>query len=291
MSSHEKQTRTSTRVSWFSKWPKWAGYAAAGWSLVYALFGIYWALGGSYFPFGENDPRALMMGSFLTNLRADLGGLIIAAVNLIGFVVALAAVRSWGRRIPSWLLISYSWLMCVTLVLVIPDVRIVQNFAYSLVLHFELIDWRVFNQVYCIAGGFLWGAAALSFRHSLRDACGNCGRTEENAGLAVKSATRWGRRFTYLAAVLSLPYRIVRWAWAFGIPLGTMLDTNSNLTLVMMELFLGAMCIGGGLLTLGLTQQWGEVFPRWFPFMAGNQVPVWFAVVPATILLSSRLQV
>ncbi|MGG3622137.1 hypothetical protein ABES25_00955 [Bacillus gobiensis] len=284
MFSNEKQSSISTRSSWFSTWPKWAGYAAAGWSLIYAVFGIYWGLGGSHFPFGENDPRAMMMGSFLTSLRADTGGLTIAATNLIGFAVALAMVKTSGRLILGWVLLFFSWLMCVTLLLVIPDVRIVQNFAYLFVLHVELVDWLVLNQVFCIAGGFLWGAAALSYHRKLNEACGCCGRKDDSHGASVKSAARWGKRFTYIAVVMALPYAIVRWAWAFGIPFGTTLDTNSSPPLIMMELFLGAMCIGGGILTLGLTQRWGEVFPRWFLFMAGKPVPVWLAVVPSTLM-------
>lgn len=34
-------------------WPEWAGYATAVWSGAYGLLGLYWALGGGAFPFGE----------------------------------------------------------------------------------------------------------------------------------------------------------------------------------------------------------------------------------------------
>ncbi len=39
----------------------------------------------------------------------------------------------------------------------------------------------------------------------------------------------------------------------------------------------------GAVLTLGLTQQWGEVFPRWIIGLAGRRVPIALAVVPASI--------
>jgi hypothetical protein len=37
----------------------------------------------------------------------------------------------------------------------------------------------------------------------------------------------------------------------------------------------------GGVLTLGLTQRWGEVFPRRLPVLSGRRVPPLLAVVPA----------
>lgn len=63
----------------------------------------------------------------------------------------------------------------------------------------------------------------------------------------------------------------------------------------MAEFILGAMAAGGALLTLGLAQRWGSVFPRWIPFLRGRRVPVWLAVVPATavagILTASGLAI
>ena len=38
------------------------------------------------------------------------------------------------------------------------------------------------------------------------------------------------------------------------------------------------------LLTLGLVQRWGEVFPRWIPFLAGKRVPPALAIVPASLV-------
>jgi hypothetical protein len=42
--------------------------------------------------------------------------------------------------------------------------------------------------------------------------------------------------------------------------------------------------IVGALLTLGLVQRWGEVFPRWMIGLAGRRVPIALAVVPASIV-------
>jgi hypothetical protein len=43
------------------------------------------------------------------------------------------------------------------------------------------------------------------------------------------------------------------------------------------------MALGGALLTLGLIQHWGEVFPSWLPVLAGRRVPPGLAIVPATV--------
>jgi hypothetical protein len=226
-----------------------------------------------------------MMGSFLSNLDVDVGGTVIATAGLGGTVVAFAMVSTWGRRIPSKLLLSYSWIMSVTLVLIIPDSRIVQNFAYLFLLHFDLIDWRVVNQVFCMVGGLIWGASSLAYFRLTRDACVNCGRKDVSEGSTAKSAAQWGKWFTYLAVFMALPYGIVRWAWALSIPLGINDSTIvGNKDIIITEAILGGLCIGGGILTLGLIQRWGEFFPRWCLFLAGKQIPIWIVLIPATVI-------
>lgn len=43
---------------------------------------------------------------------------------------------------------------------------------------------------------------------------------------------------------------------------------------------LSVVSMAAALLTLGLVRPWGEVFPRWLPFVGGTPVPLW----PATIM-------
>ena len=40
----------------------------------------------------------------------------------------------------------------------------------------------------------------------------------------------------------------------------------------------------GAILTLELVLRWGEVFPRWIPFLGGKRVPISLAVVPASLV-------
>lgn len=47
---------------------------------------------------------------------------------------------------------------------------------------------------------------------------------------------------------------------------------------------LATLAVGGALLTLGLTQRWGEVYPRWVPFLRGKPVRPRTAIIPATVV-------
>lgn len=46
---------------------------------------------------------------------------------------------------------------------------------------------------------------------------------------------------------------------------------------------LSVVSLSAALLTIGLVRPWGEVFPRWIPWLGGCRVPVALAVVPASI--------
>lgn len=275
----------STQFSWLSRWPYWIGYAAALWSLLYGLLGLYWLLGGNGFPFGKNDSRAEMMGSFLTNLNVEVGGTVIAIAGLVGTVVAIAMIMTWGSHFPRAIFLSFAWIMSLTLIFIVPDSRIVQNFAYLFLLYFDLMDWRVINQVFCIVGGFIWGGSAIAYSRLSQNACGHCGRNDATEGSSAKATAKWGKWVTYLAVLMALPYGIIRWAWALGIPLGTndssMVGNEDN---VLAEAILGGLCIGGGILTLGLIKRWGLIFPRWCFYLAGKQIPIWFVMVPAVLM-------
>ncbi|MGF7033436.1 ribosomal protein S14/uncharacterized membrane protein YeaQ/YmgE (transglycosylase-associated protein family) [Paenibacillus mucilaginosus] len=269
-----------------SRHPNWAQYAVVVWSLIYGILGSYWAMGGAGFPFGENDPRGHAMGSFLADLRADTGGAAVIFVGVVGTAVALAMLRKWRNRIIRFVLLIFAWSTSVALILLVPDIRIMQNFAYAFMLYFDLFDWPVVHQILCIAGGFLWGTTALTFQRRTREACMKCGRTDAGQGAAPVAAIKWGKWVTYIAVVTALPYGLVRLTWAAGIPIGVSDPTAINtqtLSESLIEAVLGILPICGAILTLGLIQRWGEIFPRWCVFLAGKRVPIWFAVIPAAL--------
>lgn len=285
----EKQQSTKHAVSpaqftWMWRWPQWVRYVATIWSLLFGLLGVYWLIDSTSFPLGVNDSRASNMGSLFINLPADSGAMIVAILGFVGVFVSL--VGFW--KIGKWSLpfVLYAWIMCVTLLWIVPDARIAQNFAYLFLFHFDLIDGAVLLQFYCILGGLIWGATALSMQRRFREACVACGRSLR---AATTDSKRWGKWVTYFSALMVLPYGISRISWGFGFPLAVhdeqMAETIIHATLDerLIEFVLGGLHIGGGILILGLIQRWGEIFPRWLPFLSGKRVPVWFAVISATL--------
>jgi hypothetical protein len=88
--------------------------------------------------------------------------------------------------------------------------------------------------------------------------------------------------------VANLPYEFTRIAWYLGWPVGItdefhqmMADTPGMLE---MGLGLAVMGLGGGVLTHGLVHRWGEIYPRWIWFKAGQRVPPRLAIIPASIV-------
>jgi hypothetical protein len=49
-------------------------------------------------------------------------------------------------------------------------------------------------------------------------------------------------------------------------------------------LFLANFGLVGAVLTFGLVQRWGEVFPRWMIGLAGRRVPIALALIPASLI-------
>jgi hypothetical protein len=129
-------------------------------------------------------------------------------------------------------------------------------------------------------GGFLWAAAAVAFQRRTAEASSRAARRD--AGWA-----RWGRRATLAAVLLPVPYAAVRWAWAFGLPLGvsTGADTirHANAEVRVGMFVFGLLPLLGRLPTHGLTRRGGEVYPRWIPRRAGRPIHPAVAIVPASI--------
>lgn len=286
--------------STLSQWPTWAGYAAFLWSVMYGILGLYWTLGGAGFPFGaENDPAAEL--SLFASVQVETGAPVIAILGLVGAVVALTLANTRGRGFPRVVLLAFAWTTAATLALLLPDYRVLVAVAYAPLFligapfgwlpgasFLDIVPWPVVNQFLCIGGGLLWAMAAVAYQRRTRDACGNCGRTGTGTGwITPATAAQWGRWTTAVAVIIPLLYAGTRWAWALGIPLGIseeLLREGQTSGLWVAGAGLATLAVGGAILTLGLTQRWGEIFPRWIPLLGGNRVPIWLAVVPATLV-------
>jgi hypothetical protein len=142
-------------------------------------------------------------------------------------------------------------------------------------------------QVAVLIGAALLAAATVVHVRRGAGACRRCGRRAvEPAWKRSEAAARWGRVAALVAAAVPAVYGLIRIAWAVGIPLGI---SDTELAVIRDEQMLGAVGLGafalvGTVLTLGLYQRWGEVFPRWMIGLAGRRVPVGLAVVPATLV-------
>jgi hypothetical protein len=151
-----------------------------------------------------------------------------------------------------------------------------------------LTRWTVGHQLLCLIGGFLWLAATASYSRRSGDACLYCGRRDGPEGWkSPNRAALWGRIAVYVSLVVPVIYALTRYAWALGIPLGiseASLRSGQESGLWTSGLFLATFGVVGGVLTLGLVQRWGEVFPRWMIGLAGRRVPIPLAVVPASLV-------
>lgn len=251
--------------------------AATTWSLAYGSLGLAWALGAPRFPWGASDPDPDGALSILGAATPGVAGWWIAGLGLATVVALLAGAR--------WFLYP----VCAALILVIPDSRLMMGLAYSPLLavkpltgwpdaEITLADawpWEVVNQLLCVLGGVLLIAAAW--------------RPRRTGWTSPERAARWGRWAVYVAVTVPLIYCSTRWAWALGIPLGVDREflvegAKEAPGIWLAGAYLATVGALGGLLTLGLIQRWGEVFPRWIPFLRGRRVPPKLAVVPATLM-------
>ncbi|MGG0656933.1 hypothetical protein [Rummeliibacillus pycnus] len=264
------------------RWHSWVGYVALFWSVIYGIMNFYWLQGGEGYPFKQ---KSGIFSAFITYLPFQTGSFVFCVLCILGVFISLAMNRPWGRMVPDWLIIIFSWAFAVFLLLFIPDVELISAIAYAFLFKFAF-SWQMLNQIICIIGALLWIFAVVSYQRKVRNACRYCGR-KENGNPSV--LIRWGNWITLIAALAPLPYAVTRFAWALGIPLGVepqfleeSVKMNPMATLT--EWVFGGLCVGGGLLTIGLIQKWGEVFPRWVPFIGGKRVPVLMAVIPASIV-------
>ena len=290
----------SARHGGVRAWPGWAPYAAVAWSLVYAALGIYWAMGGSGFPFTPeyiSDPLGPLVG------RSGAGP-VWFAVLMVGLPAAglgFAMLRGVRGRVLRPLLIIAGSLLAGTLLLLMPGLDLLVHVGYIPYGIFSLVtgsgyggvilqqwaQWVMIHQLLCLTGGFLWLGATVGYARLSKDSCAYCGRRDGHEGwTSPQRAAHWGRIAVYVSLVAPVFYAFTRYAWALGFPLGMTreyLRHGQETGVWTSGLFLATFGLLGSLLALGLVQRWGEVFPRWMFGLAGRPVPIALAVVPAAI--------
>jgi hypothetical protein len=99
---------------------------------------------------------------------------------------------------------------------------------------------------------------------------------------------RWARVTAHAAVLVTLPAGLWRIAMGLGIPVGyspevlrALYDVPGlgSLANIGISVFQESLA----LLTLGLVKQWGEVAPRWLPFIGGKPIKPMAAVIPAAL--------
>jgi hypothetical protein len=295
-----------------------AAVATAG----YGTLALVWAMTGRGYPFGPGDPGNA--SSALRALPAEVGAPLFAAVLLLAAVGAL--IMRGGAALPGPAragLLAYGWAVVAALLVVVPDTRVLTfagylpilivgaPFGYPPVDYGDVFTTTLASQVLAVLVGMLLARATLRAQFRSRGGCGTCGRAvlrpgaqsgsahrdaspgepgEEAGWASPRSAARWGRWAAGTAAAIPAGYAVTRLAWAAGVPLGIppgFLREMHETGLVWSGAGLGAFALAGAVLTLGLVQRWGEVFPRWMPGLAGRRVPIRLATVPAGLVAIS----
>lgn len=90
---------------------------------------------------------------------------------------------------------------------------------------------------------------------------------------------RYACRAAHIVALLTIPSGLWRLALVIGIPL-----TNVDPGPLWERVYIVALSLvseAAALLTLGLVQAWGEVAPRWIPWIGGRRIRPMAAFIPA----------
>lgn len=266
--------------------PSLIGYAAFLALLLYGSAHTYWALGGHGFPFGADD--ASPEYSAFQHVGRDRLAPWLAGGFLGSAVVALLMALPGRRRVPTPVLVGASAVAATAVFCTLADFRILGNLAYVFMLKFGAINWTVINQLFAVVSVGLMVASAVVYQRRTTGACTRCGRTDTGAGwTSPRAAARWGKKAAYTAVIVPLLYASTRWAWALGIPLGIsdeLWEEGKRDHLWIFGAALATMGALGSLLTLGLVQRWGEIFPRWMLGLRGRRVPMSLAIIPATLV-------
>lgn len=292
--------RDRARAGVLRRWPEWTPWAATLWALGYALTALGWTLTGAGYPMGPADPEGDM--SLLGGVPADVGAPLCAAVALAaaGTGAVMARYRP-GLVVPRWwrrFAVGFGGALAVVLLVVVPDTRILAIVGYLPMIVArapfdaeirgqlaEAFGMEHLHQAVALGGGFLWAAATVAYARRTVGSCARCGRPDRSAWEAA--VRRWARPAVYVAAAIPALYAVTRWIWVAGLPLGIDEEVHAaGMTdgSLWSGAWLASFALVGTVLTLGLVQRWGEVFPRWVPVLGGRPVPVALAVVPATVV-------
>jgi len=87
--------------------PRWAGHAAAAWAFLFAALSFYWAAGGR----AGTGTLARVVREPVLDREPGFVAIVWATgiLKVLAGLLALALCRSWGRRVPDWMLLAAGW--------------------------------------------------------------------------------------------------------------------------------------------------------------------------------------
>ena len=106
--------------------------------------------------------------------------------------------------------------------------------------------------------------------------------------MTERPVPRWALRLAHVIPFLTLPSGLWRLGLVAGFSMGMLDDrgrpvalqgTGEAIYIVCLSLFSEAVA----LTAFGLVKPWGEVVPRWIPFIGGRRVAPYAAIIPATL--------
>ncbi len=280
-------------------WQCWAPTAAVAWSLLYAVLGVTWAMGGGGFPYTA-ETLSEGLGPLLGRFGAGAAWTVVLLAGIPAAALGAAMLRGAKKGALRPLLMTAGALLAGVLLVIMTSLDLLVKLGYLPAAIFGLFtpekdqaylqawsQWTTIHQLLCMVGGFLWLAGTVCYARRSAGACMYCGRRDGAEGwTGPERAARWGRIAVYVAMVAPVFYAFTRYAWALGIPLGMSeahLRQGQASGTWISGLFLATFGLVGAVLMLGLVQRWGEVFPGWMIGLARRRVPIALAVIPASL--------
>ncbi|GEA87553.1 hypothetical protein [Cellulomonas cellasea] len=279
---------------------------AAVWWGVAALVALTVTLLGRTLPVGDASRDAV--GTLLHDVPGTTLSPLVTLLALVGATLAVVMLRTRRSAVAARGRAAATVVAAVTVAgaVALTDASILARLGYLPLLVVRApfdaqfrdafagyVTPGVVLQYLALGGAILLTWATVLFARRARGACEVCGRTLDHPEPAWRTPTRaavWGRRWAVVAAVIPALYAATRLAWVAGYPFGMQPDDYDAMVadgMLAAAFGLAAFALVGSVLTLGLFQRWGEVFPRWMVGLAGRRVPIMLAVVPATLVAAA----
>lgn len=240
--------------------------AAVAASLTTTALGATWLVTGADNPL---DHPGRPFSSALTHYPDGWANAVFLGCSFVALAAAL-----WPRRVPAWAAVTaVVALLCLmdasTLMAAgyLPAVLVGSLFGLGEAKLSLLVSPGLLVQLLLLATVAAFGALLA--------------RRVAVAG-DLERATARTRRWTRIAVEAPLVYALTRVLMFFCVPGFDMFPFGAAVLWAGLGLAVSASL--GAWLTCGLVRPWGEVFPRWLPWLRGRRVPIRLAVVPGLLV-------